>query len=89
MTWLVADALGCALPEQDVAFRKGKALEKYTKSLTTRVSAIKKEAAAAQRTGWARRQSYFFSVRTSCSSHDELWASFERTAGCFWSVRTG
>ena len=46
LTWLVADAMGCALPDADAAFRKGKAMAQYIKGQDARVASIEKQARA-------------------------------------------
>ena len=44
VTWLVADALGCKLPDQDAAFAKGKAVRNYVKAQMVRIADIEKHA---------------------------------------------
>ena len=46
ITWLVADAMGCSLPDSDVALRKGKAIVTYIKGQASRVSGFQKQARA-------------------------------------------
>ena len=59
LTWIVADALGCPLPDSDTAFRKGKALSKYIKGQAARVAGIEKQARAdAAKTGASKPLSH-------------------------------